>query len=149
MSTLAEQLLNDANRPQVVRDAADLVDREVKRKRGFKGAAIKAAYRTVKAIKPGFIPAVIDGLLDEWVGKLEGHYAEFLGAGGGEPLSAYLDARRDAVAERLLEVTDERAKVTKHSTASKVYLKLRPSAKTNVEEAVRPLGEMCEPYLAQ
>ena len=51
-------------------------------------------------------------------------------------ISEYLTARSDEVAEHLLEVTDKRAEVTKHTTAKKYHFKMRDKAKDNVVESV-------------
>ena len=147
MPSLKEQLLTDDVRPTLVRQCTDLVDQEVASKRGISGIAIKGAYKTVKAIKRGFVPGVVDFLLDEWVDKLESYYEGFLGQDGGDFVS-YISARRPEVAESLLEVTDKRATTTTHRTAGKVYRKLRPSAKQNVSEAVPKLARIVQGHLA-
>jgi len=62
MSTLKEILSRPGARPEVIRDCEQIISEEVSSK-GLTGIPIKAAYAVVKAIKPGFIPEVIDGLL--------------------------------------------------------------------------------------
>ena len=64
MATLADVLLTDENRPRLVRACVTLIDAEVADKRGVSGLAIKAGFKTVKAVKPGIIPDVTDLLLD-------------------------------------------------------------------------------------
>src|SRR5690606_41662265 len=112
-ATLAEMVGRPPVRERVVSDCVALVDEEVKGKGGISGVAIKGAYSTVKAIKPRFVPEVVDALLDEWVGKLEPYYAKWRSGGSGS-LAEYLSARSDEVAEDLLEVTDKRAARSKH-----------------------------------
>ena len=146
MATLKEQLLTDEIRPQLVRDCCTLLDNEVSRKRGFKGLAVKAAYKTVKALRRGFVPGVVDALLDEWVDELEPFYADYAGQ-ESVSFSRFLETRRSEVAECLLSVTDKRAKTTTHRTAAKAYNKLRPGAKSNVEEALPQLGDVVAKYL--
>ncbi len=146
MPSLKEQLLTDAVRPVLVQQCTELVDQEVASKRGLSGMAIKGAYKTVKAIKRGFVPGVVDFLLDEWVEKLEPYYTDFLTGGSGD-FSAYIAGRRSEVAESLLEVTDGRATTTAHKTAGKVYKKLRPTAKQNVSEAVPKLARIVQGHL--
>ncbi len=144
--TLAEYVATPPTRERVVADCAALVDEEVKSKGGLSGVAIKGAYGTVKAIKPRFVPDVIDALLDEWVAKLEPYYAKWR-AGGTGSLAEYLTARSDDVAEALLSVTDARAASTKHKTAGKLYGKMRPSAKRNVSAAIPKLGSLMEQHV--
>ena len=147
MPSLKEQLLIDAVRPLLVQQCTQLVDQEVASKRGISGIAIKGAYKTVKAIKRGFVPGVVDFLLDEWVEKLESYYEDFLAQGTGD-FASYIASRRSEVAESLLEVTDKRATTTAHKTAGKVYRKLRPTAKQNVSEAVPKLARIVQGHLA-
>ena len=65
MTTLTEQL-GGANRPRVVAACARLVDDEVARKRGLTAMPLKAGYKMVKGLKPGFVPGVVDFLLEEF-----------------------------------------------------------------------------------
>ncbi len=148
MATLQEQLLGDDVRPQLVRDCCTLLDDEVRRKRGLKGLAIKAAYKTVKALRRGFVSGVVDALLNEWVEELEPFYTDFFSQEGATSFPRFLESRRGEVAERLLSVTDKRAETTTHKTAARAYRKLRPNAKTNVEEALPRLGAVVAKYLS-
>jgi hypothetical protein len=145
-STLAEYVAKPPARERVVADCVALIDEEVKAKGGLSGVAVKGAYGTVKAIKPRFVPEVVDALLDDWVGKLEPYYGKWR-AGGSGSLAEFLTARSDDVAEDLLAVTDERAAKTRHKTASKLYNKMRPSAKRNVAAAVPKLGALMEKHI--
>ena len=148
MPTLADQLLSATARPRLVRDCARFLDEEVARKSGLSGLAIKGAFKTIKAIKPGFIEGVIHALLDEWVAKLEAHHDRWLAQGSSPSFAAFASADASAVAERLLEVTDARAERTTHSTALKLYRRLRPNAKGHVVTGVPGLTRVVESYLA-
>ena len=75
--TLVERIGVDPYRPKVVEDCVHLIDGQVKAKGGLSGMAIKGAYATVKAIKPGFVAGVIDALFDAWVAKLEPYYGSW------------------------------------------------------------------------
>jgi len=147
MPTLAEQLLTPANRPGLVRDCTVFLDEQVAAKSGLTGLAIKGAFKTIKAIKPGFIEGVIDALLDEWVAKLEGHYGRWDEGGRTMAFNRFASADASAVAERLLEVTDGRAQSTNHTSALKLYRKLRPTAKGHVVAGVPGLAKVVERYL--
>ncbi len=144
-ATLATQLGSDPARERVIEDCLKLVDQEVKAKSGFSGAAIKLGYKTVKAVKPGFVRGAIDGLLDDWLQRLEPFHQSWRAAGGS--FSEHITARSDEVAEAMLAVTDERAEVSKHKTARKMYKKMRPSAKGNVIGALPKLGALIEKHL--
>ena len=144
MSTLVDQLGKEPLRAQVISDCVELVDAQVKQK----GFVIKSAYATIKAIKKRFVPEVVDSLLDEWLTKIQPHYDKW-SANKSSSFSEYVIARSDDVAEDLLSVTDARAEKTSHTTAKKMYLKMRPSAKRNVVEAIPELSKLIERYLAE
>lgn len=141
MAILVEQLGKD-RRPAVIEDCVALIDAQVKQK----GFIMKSAYATIKAIKRGFVPEVVDSLLDDWLGKLQPHYDKWAAAKTSS-LTDFMVARSDDVAEDLLSVTDERAEKTSHTTAKKMYLKMRDGAKKNVVEAIPDLAKMIEKHL--
>jgi hypothetical protein len=144
--TLADKLTQPPKRERVVVDCVALIDAEVKAKGGFTGMAVKAAYSVVKAVKPRFVAEVVNGLLDDWVAKLESHWTDWEQGGDGKPFGEFLDGRRDPVADALLSVTDDRAQHAKSTTAKKMYQKMRPSAKKHVEEALPRLGQLVEKH---
>ncbi|MEZ4266027.1 MAG: hypothetical protein R3F39_06590 [Myxococcota bacterium] len=146
--TLHSHLLVPETRPRFLADAQRLLDDEVSSKKGLSGIAVKGAYSAVKAIKPGFVEGVLDVLLDEWVAELEPEYTAWRAGGAAKPLSTHLLARRDAVAERLLQVTDRRAASTRHSTAKKLYDKLRGSAKAQVVDALPKVAALVDRYIS-
>ena len=142
MSSLVEKLAKDPVRPLVITDCVELIEAQVKQK----GFIIKSAYATIKALKKRMIPEVVDALLDDWLTKLQPHYDRWV-ASKTSTFSDYVIARGDEVAEDLLSVTDERAKKTSHTTAKKLYMRLRDSAKRNVVEAIPELSRLIERHL--
>jgi hypothetical protein len=142
--SLAEKMTQPPARERVVTECCTLIDEEVKAKGGFTGIAVKGAYSLVKAVKPRFVPEVVDALLDDWVAKMEPFYADWRAQGGGRSLADYFASRGGEIAERLLEVTDERAQGAKTASVKKTYQKLRPSARKHVEEAIPRLGRLVE-----
>lgn len=147
--SLSEKITSPQNRERVINDCCTLIDAEVKSKGGLSGIAVKGAYGVVKAVKPRFIPEVVDSMLDEWVAKLEPFYESWQKDGGGRPFASFLDSRRDAVAEALLGVTDARARHAKSGSVKKMYEKMRPSAKKHVEESLPRLGKLIEQEAAR
>jgi hypothetical protein len=143
MPSLVEQLGKDPVRAKVVNDCVDLIDAQVKQK----GFVIKSAYATIKAIKKRFVPEVVDSLLDDWLQKLQPHYDKWAVTKQGT-FSDHVIARSEDVAEDLLSVTDERAQKTSHTTAKKMYQRMRDSAKRNVVEGIPDLSRMIERHLA-
>lgn len=141
---LKERLGAQPVRDRVVADCVTLIEDQVKAKGGLTGMAIRTAYATIKAVKKGFIEEVVDGMLDEWLDRLQRHFDTWASGARDRRLSDFLVARSDEVAEDLLSVTDRRAESTRHKTAKKAYLKMRGSAKSNVVEAIPDLGRMFE-----
>ena len=141
--TLKSALLDSAKRPAVVADLNELVDTEV----GKKGIAVKSGYALVKKIKPGIIGAALDSLLDDFVDRLEPFFADYTAAGGSS-FGEYLSGRSDEVGDALLGVTDARAEQSRRESIKKVYVKLRPQGKKNVEEALPGLGAVVEKHAA-
>ena len=142
--SISEKLTKPPHRDKVIVDCCTLVDEEVRSKGGISGMAVKGAYGVVKAVKPRFVSEVVDGMLDEWVEKLVPFWEAWDKAGRSRPFGEHLRAEASTVAERLLEVTDGRAKGAKNATVKKMYEKMRPSAKKHVEEAVPRLGSLVE-----
>jgi hypothetical protein len=143
MSSLVEMLAKDPLRPHMIADCVELIDAQVKQK----GFIIKSAYATIKAIKKQFVPEVVDSMLDDWLSKLQPHYDRW-SASKGSSFSDYVIARSDDVAEDLLSVTDARAARSSHTTAKKMYGKMREGAKKNVVEAIPALARLIEKHLA-
>jgi hypothetical protein len=142
MSSLVEKLAKEPVRPHVIADCVELIDNQVKQK----GFVIKSAYATIKAIKKRFVPEVVDTMLDEWLEKIQPHYDKW-SANKTSTFSDYVVARGDDVAEDLLSVTDARAEHTSHTTAKKMYSRMRDGAKKNVIEAIPHLAQMIEKHL--
>ncbi|KFZ83490.1 hypothetical protein ED92_06200 [Amycolatopsis sp. MJM2582] len=145
--TLKEILLDSSRRPAVVSDFEGLVDAEVSDKGGVSGAVVKTGFAAVKKIKPGIIPAAVDTLLDDFTGALEPFYGDYK-AKGGNDFGAYLVGRSDEASDALLSVTDARAEKSSRDSIKKVYSKLRPNGKKNVEEALPRLGQLIDKHAA-
>jgi hypothetical protein len=144
--SLREALADPARRERVVEDCCTLVDGEVGKKKGLSGVVIKAGYKTVRGIKPGFIRGVISSLLDDWLAAIEPIWQRAVDA--GRPPAAELEADPSAVAEALLSVTDAKAEHAKSSIVRGTYGKLRPSAKENVVQAVPGLAALLAKHAA-
>jgi hypothetical protein len=144
MPNLIETLTSDAQKGAVIEDCVALIDAEVADKGGLTGLAIKAGYRTVQGIKPGFIRQVVTDLLPEFAQALDPLYAE--AKAKGENVRQHFDANATRVADALLGITDEKAKRSKSGMVKGTYEKLRGSAKKNVEAAVPRLAAMIEKH---
>ncbi len=146
MPTLKELAAEGDKRGEVVEDACKVLDLEVGDKSGMSGIAIKGAYKLVKGVKPGFIPEVVDHLLDDFLDALDPLYQE--AKDKDVKPGAHLRANGSRVADALLAITDKRAETAKRAMIKKTYMKLRPTAKKHVEAAAPRLGEMLDRHMA-
>jgi hypothetical protein len=140
MPSLSAALTDEAKKPVIVDDCLKLIDAEVADKGGLSGMAVKAAYATVKGIKPGFVKAVVDGLLPDFAQALEPLHQE--ATAKGQDVKSYLVANQSRAADALLAVTDAKAAKSTNGVVKGTYSKLRGSAKKNVEAAIPRLGEL-------
>jgi hypothetical protein len=144
MSGLADVLLSDEKKSRVVQDCLGIIDAEVNDKGGLGGIAIKAGYKAVKGIKPGFLEKVVNDLLPEFATGIDPVYREALEK--QKPVKAYFVEQSSRVADALLAITDGKAQRTKSGVIRATYDRLRGSAKKNVEQAVPRLGELIEKH---
>jgi hypothetical protein len=142
MTTLKAMLGVAPHRDQVIRDACEVLDLEVKDKGGLGGAAIKAAYGVVKGISPNFVREVVDNLLDDFLDALDPIHQE--AKSKAVPVGRHLEANAGQLAESLLAITDGRAQRAQRAVIKKTYERLRPTAKKHVEAAAPRLGAMLE-----
>ena len=142
MATLKEMLATGDKRTEVIDDALQVLEAEVKDKGGISGVAIKTGYKVVKGLKPGFVRKAVDHMLDDFLDGLEPIYQEALAR--QEPPGKYLESKRERVADALLAITDRRAENAEQGVLTKTYAKLRPTAKKHVEAAAPRLAQMLE-----
>lgn len=143
MAKLVDKLPLPDKRKEIVDACTQLLDGEVRKKKGIGGLAVKAGYKVLKAFKPGAVPNLVDALFDDFIEALDKFHSDYDGAGS---FGGYLKARDSEVAEALVQVTDRRAQKTKHNSLRKGYQKLRGSAKRNVQEAVPGLADLIDRY---
>jgi hypothetical protein len=149
-NTLKERLLTDAaKRPRILSDCERVIEEEVKSKGGVSGLAIKGGYKVVKKVKPGIIREVMDGLLDDFIERMEPFWAQHRDAGDGTPegFEKYLKNHAHDVADGLLGITDDRAQRAKNRTLKSAYEKLRPQGKKHVVEAIPRVAGMIVRHL--
>ncbi len=144
MPTMQEVLSDKSKRKVLIEDCAKLIDEEVHSKGGLSGMAIKTGYKMVKGLKPGFIHDATDSLIDDFAGRLQPIATE--AQDKGKTVAAYFESERSRVAEALLGITDKRAERSSHKMVKGTYLKLRPTAKKHVEEAVPGVGRLVEKH---
>jgi len=143
VAALSDALLGADKFPAVRADVEALIDAEVSDKKGASGLALKGGYAAVKKVGPSIVPGAIEGLLPEFVEKIQPFWKDYAGNGS---FADYLTARGDQVADALLTVTDERIAGTSKTAVKKVYDSLRSSAQKHVVEALPRLGELVQKH---
>jgi hypothetical protein len=142
MPSLRELASGADKRSEVIEDACQVLDLEVADKGGLSGLAIKAGYKLVQGVKPGFIRDVVDNLLDDFLDALDPIYQEALAA--GKRPSAHLAGNDARMADALLAITDRRAERAQRQMIKSMYEKLRPTARKHVQAAAPRLGELLD-----
>ena len=140
MSTLSEVIRDPAKRRAVVDDCTALIDAEVGDKRGLTGAAIKAAYMTVKNIKPGFISSAMNDLLDPFSQKVDPFWADCQAKKSNA--RQFFTLKKNDVANALLAITDAKAERSQHKVLVKAYHRLRPQAVNHIGDAMPRLADL-------
>jgi hypothetical protein len=143
-----EDLTKPPRRAEVIKDCGDLVESEVRSKKGISGALVKAAFATVKAFKPTIVTDAMDGLIDEFIDALKPYYVRHEEEGSAGTLESYLGSRTSEAADSLLAITDRRAERSSHKTLVKAYHSLRPKGKVHVEQAIPAVGRLLDKHVA-
>ncbi len=144
MASLVDVLTDASRKADVIRDCLEIVDREVDDKGGLSGMAIKAGYKAVQGIKPGFVKGVVDDLLPSFAKALDPIYEE--GKSAGKPTVTHLEASAGRIADALLAITDGKAQRSKSGIVRATYERLRPMAKKNVEQSMPRVARLVEKY---
>lgn len=137
MTVLSDLLLDAERRPAVVAALSEVVEAEVKEKKGLSGTAVKAAYATARKASPTIVPRAIDKLLPDYAAALEPYWAEFAGSGD---FGTFLAARSGEVSAALLAVTDKRVEGSSREMVKKAYRSIRGKAQDHVAAALPRLG---------
>jgi hypothetical protein len=142
---LSDILLNENNRDRFVDDCVELIEKQVAAAPGLGGLALKAAYSTVKGIRADYCAQVVDQLLPEISIALDPMWTEAVN--NGSPVQ-YLAQRKAEVADQLLQISDKKAENSTRAVVKGAYAKLRPSAKTYVENGIPDLAEIINKHSA-
>jgi hypothetical protein len=126
MGSLIEVIREPARRAAVLRDCESLIDAEVDDKGGLSGMAVKAAFRSVKSLRPDMIRMSMDALLDDFAHQIDPFWQDCQRQ--GENPRAYFLRRQVDLANALLTITDRRAQTSSHKVLVKAYSSLRGKA---------------------
>lgn len=139
MGVLSDALKDDNKRKAIVDDGLKVIDAEVASKRGFSGLAVKAAFKAVKAIRPGIIGMALDHLLPDFAPEIDPFYDEWKASGSGT-LEQFFVRNDTRIANALLSVTDRRSQNAQNKAMKKAYDKLRPQGIEHTRSAMPRLA---------
>ncbi len=143
MPSLVEVMKDPAKRRQVVDAGVRVIEAEVADKGGLSGLAIKATFRVVQGLKPGFVPMALNHLMDDFAGKIDPFWLDCQEK--KEDPRGYFTRRGSEIGNALLSITDERAK-RGQGPARSAYEKLRPEGLKHVTAAMPRLADLCRQF---
>lgn len=144
MGSLVEVLQDSSKRQLVLDDCEVLLDAEVADKKGFSGVAVKGAFKILKRFKAGMIRITLDDMIDEFAAKIDPFWLEC--QQNGDDAKAYFVRNKGKVADALLSITDERAKVSPNKGIKKAYNGLRPKAVQHIGDAMPRLADVIKKH---
>jgi hypothetical protein len=140
MGSLLKAAQDAQQRPLIIKDCSQLIEEQVRSKRGMTGIAVKGAFKVIKSFKPGIIPRALDDMLDEFSGKIDPFWLACQEK-GADPAS-YFRSNGAEIANALLSITDERAKNSPNRGLVKAYSSLRKKAVDHITEALPSLAKL-------
>lgn len=143
---LADLLLDETQRAQVVNEVSHLIESQVAAKRGLSGAALKTAMSMARKASPNAIPNSVNHLLPEFCETLQPHFDAFQAQGTGT-FTDYVEARKAQISDEILAVTDRRAERSTNKTVKSMYGKLRSTAEQEVRNVAPGLARLVDARL--
>ena len=121
-----------------------MLDAEVADKRGVTGLAVKGAFKVLKKFKSGMIRFTLDDMIDEFAVKIDPFWLKC--QSDGENPEQFFLAKKVDVANALLSITDERAKISPNKGIRKAYNGLRPKAISHISDAMPRLSALIKKH---
>ena len=144
MGSLVEVLKDNGKRQLVLTDCEQMLDAEVADKKGLSGVAVKGAFKILKKFKAGMIRITLDDMIDEFAEKIDPFWQEC--QQGNQDARTFFVSRKMDVANSLLSITDERAKISPNKGIRKAYNGLRPKAVQHIGDAMPRLADVIKKH---
>lgn len=146
MAKLSETVKDAGRRQAVLDDCVKLIEAEVADKKGLTGMAVKAAFKSVKKLRPGMIRHSMDHLLDDFSTQVDPFWDECQAS--GEAPRAYFSRRKSDVANALLSITDRRADKADNKVLVRAYKSLRGAAVDHIGSAMPRFADLLAKHAA-
>ena len=122
-------------------DCSHVIHDEVQQK----NIAVRSVFKLVIKAKPGLVERALRTLLPEFAVALDPVYEEFQ-ADSESSFPAFVSARRESIADDLLQVTDRRIKAANSKVIRNGYSKLRGRAQKEVMQALPRIAALVADY---
>ena len=139
--TLAEHLLTEPTRRQVVNAISTLIEIEVRQTRGTRGLAMRRLYQMITQEHPDIIQDAVSELMDDWVGVLEPYYALYLHSAHDTHFDAFVTTEKENLGRELISVVKTRLQSSTHRIARLTRGLLSPRL---IKQALPRLGRIVE-----
>ncbi len=144
MGSLVDTVKDPSKRAAVLDSCVRLIDAEVASKRGLTGVAVKAAFKSVKGLRPGMVRQSMDALLDDFSATVDPFWQECQSS--GTPSRSFFASRKNDVANALLGITDARAAKSPHRVLVRAYKSLRGKAIHHIGDAMPRFGDLLDQH---
>ncbi|MBI9076241.1 MAG: hypothetical protein JEZ02_12590 [Desulfatibacillum sp.] len=147
MGALYDTMLDITIRDQVVSDYARLISNQVASKSGPTGMMLKAGYKGIKGVKPGYINEMVEVLLPSFMEVLDAHHMEYSGCNSQTPFDAWISGCSQTVADQLLCITDKVIHHADKKVVIKIYKGVRKIAQKHVSMAIPEMAAVTMKYM--
>jgi len=145
LPALTDIFTADEVRRSVVDDCCQLIEDEVRSKRGVSGLALKAGFKAFKKFKPGTLPVAVNNLLDDFAAAVDPFFQDHLESGNRSAVQSFRPRARE-IADALLVITDRKADRFDRGLIRKTYHRLRPMAVNHTTDAVPGVARLVDKY---
>jgi hypothetical protein len=139
-------LLDDARRDALIADVVAAVERHVERRKGLRGATLRAGMSWVRGKLPDAIPRTVTRLLPEFLAALEPLHARSQ-ARNGQDFAEFLKREPAVVAEAMLGIADARVARSTNAGLKSFYARFRGTAENEAEGLVPALADVLARHL--
>lgn len=144
---LRDFVYDEQTRQDLIQQSVLAANEVIGSQRGALGLTVRAAYRMARGLAPRQIETIVDSLLDDFLDVLTPFFHEALDK--GEDVEEYIAAQRERVAERVFEITDERASTEKEGPLLSGYRRLRPTTFSRLVDSIPRMARLVKENLPE
>ena len=145
VSPLAETLIDNEKRKNVIADLARMADAYIHSLKGISSVFIKTGYTAVVKTRKDALPHYLDLYIDDFVEAVEPWHCEYR-SNPQPPLKTLFEKNNTAIANALLNVTDKKIHTTTNPTITKIYKTFRPQAQKHINDVIPRLADIIDKH---